>query len=192
MISLESHLHNEVSSHANDEEDDEANDLGEDTDLCGVGDEGNHKAKGLPHSIVGEGSFLIRSKETTIESIDLSLPDSISQAPETSQDVDNIYLVKQIMKLEDLTEMTYLRDPGSPGEHDDDDGDVHEGSEHEECGPSHHLDDVSTGKGEGGIAHSEHDDHATNDMSTVGTGHETLKIFRSSTHETIKLLLLFD
>ena len=64
-------FHNEVSDHANTEEDDDADDLGEGTDVEGPGDEGNDESKGLPHSVVGEGGFFIISKQSSIQCIDL-------------------------------------------------------------------------------------------------------------------------
>ena len=183
LILLLCHFHNEVSDHANDEKDNESNDLGEHTDLRGVGDEGYHKSQGLPHPIVGEGGLFIGRKEATIESIDLSLPDSVSQAPEPGQDVDNIHLDRgHVMSLL-MLRIGYLGDPGCPGEHDDDDGNVHEGSEHEQSRPSHQLDDVAAGEGEGGIAHSKHNDNTADDVSSVGAGHETLENFRYFTQD---------
>ena len=82
-------LNDYVSSHAEDQEDDGGDDLGEHADPGGVGDEGEEEAHGLPEPVVGEGSLLVVGKETAVKGIDLSLPDRISDPPEGGEDVDN-------------------------------------------------------------------------------------------------------
>ena len=53
-----------VSNHANTKEDNGEDNLGEDTDSTGLGNESKEEAHGLPESVLREGSFLIRCKET--------------------------------------------------------------------------------------------------------------------------------
>ena len=82
-------LNDDVASHAKDQEDNGGDDLGEDTDSGGVGDEGKEEAHGLPEPVVGEGSLLVVGKETAIEGVDLGLPDGVSDPPEGGEDVDD-------------------------------------------------------------------------------------------------------
>ena len=82
-------LNNDISGHAKDQEDNRGDDLGEDTDSGGVGDEGEEEAHGLPEPVVGEGGLLVVGKETAIECVDLGLPDRVSDPPEGSEDIDD-------------------------------------------------------------------------------------------------------
>ena len=75
-------LNNDISGHAKDQEDNRGDDLGEDTDSGGVGDEGEEEAHGLPEPVVGEGGLLVVGKETSIEGVDLRLPDGVAAPPE--------------------------------------------------------------------------------------------------------------
>ena len=79
----------EVSYHSKTEEDDGEDELGEDTNTTCLGDESNNKSHGFPKSVVGECSFFIRCKENSIEGIDLSLPDGITNTPESSKHIHN-------------------------------------------------------------------------------------------------------
>ena len=82
-------LNNDIPSHAKDQEDDGGDNLGEDADPGGVGDEGKEEAHGLPESVVGEGSLLVVGEETAVERVDLGLPDGVRSPPESSQHVEN-------------------------------------------------------------------------------------------------------
>ena len=82
-------LNDEVADHAEDQEDDGSDDLGEDADPGGVGDEGKEEAHGLPEPVVGEGSLLVVGEETAVERVDLSLPDGVAHTPEGGENVDH-------------------------------------------------------------------------------------------------------
>ena len=82
-------FYTKVPAHAKAQENDSQDDFWEHADATSLGYKSKKEAHGLPKSVVREGSFLIRCKENSIESIDLSLPDGISSAPKRSQDVNN-------------------------------------------------------------------------------------------------------
>ena len=75
------------------------------------------------------------------------------------------------------THESHLGHSRSPGQHDDDHDDVHQSSVHEQGGATNNLDDVSTGKGEAGVADTKDNDNTTNDFSSIGAGEESLEIF---------------
>ena len=82
-------LQHQVANHSNGKEEESKNELGEDTDTTSLGDKGKKEAHGFPESVVGEGSFFIRCKENSIEGVDLSLPDRITNTPESSKHIHN-------------------------------------------------------------------------------------------------------
>ena len=86
-------LNNDISGHAKDQEDDRGDDLGEDADSGGVGDEGEEEAHGLPEPVVGEGRLRVLRKEDPVEGVDLCLPNCIGHSPERSENVDDVDII---------------------------------------------------------------------------------------------------
>ena len=82
-------FNNKVTTHTNTEENNGEDELGEHTDTTSLGDESKKEAHGFPESVVGEGSFFIRCKENSIEGVDLSLPDGITNTPKSSKHIHN-------------------------------------------------------------------------------------------------------
>ena len=152
-------FNNDIPSHANDEEDDGGDDLGEDADSGGVGDEGEEEAHGLPEPVVGEGSLLVVGKETAVESIDLGLPDSVSNSPEGSK---NIYYSNR-------------GGSGCPSEHGDDNGKVNTCAKDEDGESSNKLDDEPKPNRSKGINNSKNNEDSPNNMNTISTGNKTLE-----------------
>ena len=66
-------LHSGVAEHPTAQEHDGADDHGEDADAEGARDEGDHKAQGLPHPVVREGSFLLGREQGSIKGVDLKM-----------------------------------------------------------------------------------------------------------------------
>ena len=82
-------FNDDVPSHAKDKKNYSSDDLGEDADPGGVGDEGKEEAHGLPEPVVGEGSLLVVGEETAVERVDLGLPDGVADPPEGGEEVDD-------------------------------------------------------------------------------------------------------
>ena len=152
-------LNDYVSSHAEDEEDDGGDDLGENADPGGVGDEGKEEAHGLPEPVVGEGGLLVVGKETTIEGIDLGLPDCVSDPPEGGQEIDDS---KGALGW-------------SPGQHHDDHQGIEAGAQDEDGQPAHLLDDESEANGGKSVTNSKENKNTTNCVDTVCARHKALQ-----------------
>ena len=153
-------LHCKVSNHANTKEDNGEDNLREDTDSTGLSNESKEKAHGLPESVVRECGFFIRSKENSIESIYLSLPDSISNTPESCKNIDN----------------TYRGGCWCPGEHGDYHGNIYTSSKDENWKSSNKLDYESKPNRSKGITNTKHNENSANNMNTISTGYKTLEV----------------
>ena len=152
-------FNNDIPSHAKDEEDDGGDDLGEDADSGGVGDEGEEEAHGLPESVVGEGSLLVVGEETAVERVDLGLPDGVADPPEGGEEVDD---AKGALGR-------------GPGQHHDDHKSVEAGAKDEDGQPSNLLDDEPKADGGKSVTDSKEDQNSSNCVNSIGTGDKSLE-----------------
>ena len=88
LFSLLKQLQDEVAEHANTEESHRGDDLGEDAHPGSIRGKGKYEAHRLPKSVVGEGGLLVVGKETSIEGVDLGLPDGVAASPEGGEGVN--------------------------------------------------------------------------------------------------------
>ena len=152
-------LNNDISGHAKDQEDDRGDDLGEDTDSGGVGDEGEEEAHGLPEPVVGEGGLLVVGKETAVERVDLGLPDRVSDPPEGCEEVDN-------------SKGALGR---GPRQHHDDHEGIDASAQDKDGQPSDLLDDEPEADGSESVANSEEDENPANSVNSIGASHKSLQ-----------------
>ena len=151
-------LNDDVASHAKNQEHNGGDDLGEDTDSGGVGDEGKEEAHGLPEPVVGEGCLLVVGKETAIEGVDLGLPDGVSDPPEGGKEVDN---AKGALGW-------------GPRQHHYDHQGVEASAQDEDGKPSDLLDDEPEANGSKSVANSKENQDAANCVNAIGTRHKAL------------------
>merc|ERR1719400_1988476 len=144
-------LNDDISGHAKDQEYDGGDDLGEDADSGGVGDEGKEEAHGLPKPVVGEGSLLVVGEETTVERVDLGLPDGVADPPEGGEEVDD---AKGALGR-------------GPGKHHNDHKGVEAGAKDEDGQPSDLLDDEPKADGGKSITDSKEDQNSSNCVNSI-------------------------
>lgn len=66
-------LHGSVPEHSAAEEHDGADNHREHADAQGARDEGDHKAQGLPHPVIGEGGLLLGGEQGSVKSVNLEI-----------------------------------------------------------------------------------------------------------------------
>ena len=172
-------FNDDVPSHAKDKKNYSSDDLGEDADPGGVGDEGKEEAHGLPEPVVGEGGLLVVGKEAAIEGVDLGLPDRVTNSPEGGKEVDDRQSACS----------------WGPNQHHNDHCQV-EGSPQDEdwkpwgtCHPPNQLDEETKTNRGGGVAHSKENEHPANCVNSIGAGYKALKIIQvNPTHRSIDFL----
>ena len=152
-------FNDDVPSHAKDKKNYSSDDLGEDTDPGGVGDEGKEEAHGLPEPVVGEGGLLVVGKEAAIEGVDLGLPDRVTNSPEGGKEVDN-------------SKCALGR---GPRQHHNDHQGIEACTQDEDGHPSDFLDDESKADGGKCVTNSEKDQNSSNCVDAISTCHKSLQ-----------------